>query len=46
MLTNTQSPVTHTVYRAKLKEKIATSQKQIRDKIIAVNADIAHRTNQ
>ena len=44
MLTNTKSPVTHSVYRANLKERIATSQKQIHDKIIAANADITHRT--
>jgi hypothetical protein len=44
MLTNTQSPVTHSIYRANLKVKIATSQKQIRDKIIAADANITHRT--
>jgi hypothetical protein len=44
MLANTKSPVTHSVYRANLKEKISTSQKIIHDKIIAADASITHRT--
>tara|TARA_R110000868_G_scaffold246596_1_gene503184 strand:+ start:892 stop:1725 length:834 start_codon:yes stop_codon:yes gene_type:complete len=44
LIVNTQSPVTHSIYRANLKKKIATSQKQIRNKVITANADITHRT--
>jgi hypothetical protein len=44
MLTNTKSPVTHSVYRADLKEKIFASQKQIRENISTTNASIVHRT--
>lgn len=44
MLANIQSPVTHSIYRANLKEKIATSQKKIHEKIIAADASITHRT--
>ena len=44
MLTNTKSPVTHSVYRAHLKEKISASQKRIRENINTTNASIIHRT--
>ena len=44
MLTNTKSPVTHSIYRANLKNKISISQKQIRKNINASNANIIHRT--
>ena len=44
MLTNTKSPVTHSVYRAHLKQKISASQKQIRNNINTANASIIHRT--
>jgi hypothetical protein len=44
MLTNTKSLVTHRIYRADLKEKIAISQKQIREKITVADAKIFHRT--
>lgn len=43
MMTNTKSPVTHSIYRAELKKKILFSQKQIRENIEATNAKIIHR---
>lgn len=44
MLTNTKSPVTHSIYRTDLKKKIAMSQQRIREKINATDAKIIHRT--
>ncbi len=44
MLANIKSPVTHSIYRADLKKKILVSQKQVRENIIATNANIIHRT--
>ena len=44
MLANTKSPVTHSIYRANLKEKISASQTQIHKNINAANASIIHRT--
>lgn len=44
MLTNTKSPVTHNIYRANLKKKIALSQHQVREKIAATSSKIIHRT--
>jgi hypothetical protein len=44
MLTNTKSPVTHSVYCAHLKEKISAFQKQILENINTANASIIHRT--
>lgn len=44
MMTNTKSPVTHSIYRAKLQKKILFSQKQIRETIEATNTKIIHRT--
>src|SRR3990167_1858245 len=44
MPTNTKSPVTHSIYRAALKDKISISQKKIRKNIHAVDAKIIHRT--
>lgn len=44
MLSNTKSPVTHSVYRADLKKKISFSQKQMRENIESTNAKIIHRT--
>src|SRR3990167_5131243 len=41
---NTQSPVTHATYRAKLKKKILVAQKKIRENIELNNAKIIHRT--
>ena len=44
MMTNTKSPVTHSIYRAELQKKILFSQKQIRENIEATDAKIIHRT--
>ncbi len=44
MLTNTKSPVIHSIFRTGLKEKISISQKMIRENIYAANAKIIHRT--
>lgn len=44
MLTNTKSPVTHSIYRSNLKKKIVLSQKQIREKVAATGSKIIHRT--
>lgn len=44
MLANTKSPVTHSIYRANLKNKIKISQKQIRDKIDENHSKIVHGT--
>ncbi|MEO8402220.1 MAG: transposase family protein [Gammaproteobacteria bacterium] len=44
MLTNIKSPVTHSIYRADLKNKISVSQKQVREGINAADANIIHRT--
>ena len=44
MLTNTKSPVTHAVYRAKLKEMISNTQQHIRKNINATTSNIIHRT--
>lgn len=44
MLPNIQSPVTHRIYRANLKKKIATAHQQIRDKISVTGSQIVHRT--
>ncbi|MDA8562219.1 transposase family protein [Gammaproteobacteria bacterium] len=44
MLSNTKSPVTHSIYRNDLKKKIHLSQKQIRENIESNNTKITHRT--
>jgi hypothetical protein len=44
MLLNTKSPVTHHPYRRALKQKIAASQKKIRETIEAHHAKVIHRT--
>jgi DDE family transposase len=44
MLDNIKSPITHSIYRANLKEKISASQKKIRNNISASNSNIIHRT--
>jgi hypothetical protein len=44
MLTNLKSPVLHSQYRRDLKQKIAASQQQIRENILANNAKTIHRT--
>src|SRR5580658_10207683 len=44
MMTNTKSPVTHSIYRADLQKKILFSQKQIRETIGSAHAKIIHRT--
>ena len=44
MPTNTKSPVTHSIYRQALKDKISISQKKIRKNIHVADAKIIHRT--
>src|SRR3990167_3287643 len=44
MLSNTKSPVTHSIYRSELIKKIHISQKQIRENIESTNAKIINRT--
>ena len=44
MLTNLKSPVLHSQYRRDLKQKIAASQRQIRQNIAINNAKTIHRT--
>jgi hypothetical protein len=44
MIDNIKSPITHSIYRANLKEKISATQKQIRKNIITANSTIIHRT--
>src|SRR3990167_6555409 len=44
MLTNTKSPVTHSIYRAALKDKISISQKKIRQDILSEQIKVWRRT--
>ncbi len=44
MLTNTKSPVTHSIYRAQLKKMISTTQQRIRKNINSTASKIIHRT--
>lgn len=44
MPTNTKSPITHSIYRSRLKKQIHLSQKQVRKNIALTQAKITHRT--